>query len=105
MVRVTRRLAWMAVLACSACTAAQQQVAGREVVPAQPGEEASYKDPWGTPVTWTSVPASSSAPGATAGTDADENKPKAEEEVAPPQPEPETTVTTTNLSGDEDDDD
>ena len=104
MVQMKVQLAVAGVLACSACAAAQGQVAGREVA-VQPGEEASYTDPWGTSVTWSAVPAPSSPPGTPAGTETEEAKPKVEEETPPPQPEPETTVTTVNLSGDEDGED
>jgi septal ring-binding cell division protein DamX len=100
------RKAWLLVLmACSACTAAQQQVTTAQAATGPQGEEASYTDPWGTQVAWSSVPAASSAPSAPGATETDEAKPKAEEEAVIVTAEPETTVTTTISSGEDDDDD
>ena len=100
------RKVWLLVLlACGACTAAQQQVTTAQPTSGMRGEEASYTDPWGTQVAWSSVPAPSSAPTAPGAAETDETKPKAEEEATPAPAEPETTVTTTITSGDDDDDD
>src|SRR5438067_1110495 len=100
------RKAWLVVLvACCACTAAKQQVATAQETAGPRGEEASYTDPWGTQVAWSSVPAPSSAPSLPGAAESDEAKPTTEEEVTPAAAEPETTVTTTITSGEDDDDD
>ena len=83
---------------CSACTAARQQVA-------EP-EDGSYIDPWGTPVAWSSIPASSSTGTPTpAASDTEEAKPKAEEEATPVAAEAEPAPSAGDLGGDDDSDD
>ncbi len=99
MVRWLKVLGIAIALASPACTAARQQVAEA------PGVESSYVDPWGTPVAWSTVPAPSSAPGATPAVEPEEAKPKVEDEPTPVVEEPEPTPSAGDLGGDEDSDD
>ncbi len=99
MVRWLKVLGIVVGLAGTACTAAQQQVAEA------PAEDGSYVDPWGTQVSWSTVPAPSSPPGATPAAEAEEAKPKVEDAPTPIAEEPEPTPSAGDLGGDDENDD